>query len=81
MTGLDAVAWTIGYVFIVVFAVVITLSVITIPVAWAAKRLWHSLTSVYEFYVLKWWFAAIKESGRTIPTKKNVEDFYKGMEE
>lgn len=81
MVGFDALAWTIGYVIIVFGGVSLTLSLISVPTYWAAKRLWDNLSKVYEFYVLKWWLDTIKQSGRTIPTKKNIDLFYKELED
>ncbi|MDX9971921.1 MAG: hypothetical protein RBU21_02915 [FCB group bacterium] len=74
LTGLDALAYWLGYALIVLLALAATFSGITALLTMAAQPAWKTLVGVYDLYVLKWWMDAIKKSGRVIPTKKNVNE-------
>lgn len=81
MTSLDNLAHSIGFVVIASFGIAFILALIAFPFVFFYKRTWKHLSTFYDFYVLKWWLDSIKKSGRTIPTKKNIDAFFKDIEE
>lgn len=69
-----------GYWALVLVALVV-LSALTIVLANTLFRaVFQDLTSTYEIYVLRWWLAEIKASGRSIPTKKNVASLLRDID-
>lgn len=72
ISGLDALAYWLGYALIILIALTAMLAGATALLTMAAKPAWKELVGVYDLYVLKWWMDAIKKTGRVIPTKNNV---------
>ncbi len=72
MSGLDALAYWLGYAVIVGLSLAVIFGGFAAVFTMAAQPAWKKLIGVYDLYVLKWWMDAIKESGRVIPTKGNV---------
>lgn len=72
LSGLDALAYWLGYALIVLLALAAMFAGITTLLTMAAQPAWKTLIGVYDLYTLRWWMAAIKKTGRVVPTKKNV---------
>lgn len=72
LTGLDALAYWLGYALLFALALAAVFVGFTALLTMAAQPAWKTLIGVYDLYVLKWWMDAIKKTGRPIPTKKNV---------
>lgn len=45
----------------------------------AAQIVWDRMARVYDIFVLNWWIRQIKRSGRTLPTRGNVEALYEDL--
>lgn len=72
LTGLDALAYWLGYAVLVALALAAIFAAFTALLKMAAQPAWKTLIGVYDLYVLKWWMDAIKKTGRIVPTKKHV---------
>ncbi len=44
------------------------------------RTLWKKMTRLRDVYVLNWWIHAIKSTGRTVPTKANVDELFRKLE-
>lgn len=45
------------------------------------RSVWKKMTRLRDVYVLNWWIHAINSTGRTVPTKGNVDLLFEKLEE
>lgn len=81
LSGLDALAYWLGYALIVLLALAAMFAGITALLTMAAQPAWKTLVGVYDLYVLKYWIDAIKRKGRPIPSLKNVDQMLAEIDE
>lgn len=63
----------IGYWYLAISLVIAAGALTHITIEWLGKTIWKKMTRLRDVYVLNWWIHAINSTGKTIPTKANVD--------
>lgn len=81
MTGLDLLAYWLGYGVIIALSLAAIFGVFAAVLTMAAQPALKTLLGMYDLYVLKWWMDRIKASGHVIPTRKAVRDVLDNLDD
>lgn len=81
MTGLDLLAYWLGYGVLILIALAFLVGAGMLLLELSFRPLFLRMIGVYDLYVLHWWLDRIKASGHVIPTRKAVRDVLDNLDD